>query len=797
MEKVIEKIQDDPINLKAILEKVSRNWLLFGISIVTFLIIVFFINTFSLPVYNVRTTLLISETEESTPLDDISSAFGTMSLFPTNRSFDNEIIVLKSTPIIKNALNGLNFNVTYFEKEKLGYKEKYKLSPFIVVFNKEQPQPIDLNFYIKIINDEQFELKVRGKDIEIYDFTYNQVINEVPNIKIKGVFNFNTEIEYENFSFKLLMNKNILTPELSRKKYYFTFNGLSKLVYNYQQLLVIESINENATLANVSIQTNNVNKTKDFLNAIIKEYTNKNLDKRNFIAENTIDYIDNQLAVITDSLQFTERKLQNFQANNEVMDISLKSERLYQQLQELQIQKEALNTKISYFQYTLEDFESDKDISDLLAPSSMAVDDPLLNNMIQELITLNNEKNNLIDNNQQKSPYLATLNIKIENLKNAIYENIKYVLNTSQLTLKDINSKINQINFEINKLPKTSRELLGITRKFTINDNIYTYLLQRKAESEISKASTLPTIEVVEPPDVESPNPIKPRKSINYLIGLILGIIFPSLFILIKSYFNDDIQDRKDIEKHTDFPILGNIMHNPKDNEKVMLKFPKSSVAESFRHIRTNLQFFSKGNSNQVILITSCFGGEGKTFNAYNLAASLAQFGKKTILLDFDLRKPKLSEQILMPKGPGISSYMINTATLNDIVTTSEIENLNFIPAGEVPPNPVELIASEKTNQIINELKKQYDYVIIDSPPIGLVTDAYLLTKSTDLNILVARQDYTSLREFCNVLKDIKNKDINHLSILLNDVKGKRGRYGYGYYQHKKKGFLSTLTANA
>ena len=185
MEKVIEKIQDDPINLKAILEKVSRNWLLFGFSIITFLIVVFFINTFSLPIYNVRTTLLISETDESSPLEDISSSFGTTSLFPTNRSFDNEIIVLKSTPILKNALNGLNFNVTYFEKEKLGSKEKYQLSPFIVVFNKEQPQPIDLNFYIKIINDEQFELKVKGKNIKIYDFTYNQVINEVPKIKMK------------------------------------------------------------------------------------------------------------------------------------------------------------------------------------------------------------------------------------------------------------------------------------------------------------------------------------------------------------------------------------------------------------------------------------------------------------------------------------------------------------------------------------------------------------------------------------------------------------------------------------
>ncbi len=789
MEKIIENIHDEPIDFRDLFVKYFRRWPFFIITVALALFVAFLHNKIKIPVYNVRTTLLISEDENRNDIRnaDILSSF---ELFPITGNFENEIYILKSTPIIKSALSRLNFNTSYYIKHNLGYndKELYELTPFIVSFDKEQVQPINMEFHIKFINEKQFQIKAKGKDVKLYNFSTNTVVDVVDKIHINKISAFDENIESDFFNFKVLINHIYLTNELRKNRYSFKFNNINDLIYQYQNDIQIEPVMEDVTLAKIFIETNNVNKAKDFLRALTQEYLKRNLDKRNYIATNTVEYIDNQLGRINDSLTFTEKKLEDFQSNHEVMDISLKSTRLYEQLRNFQEQKEQLTLKIKNYQYIYDYFEENKDISDLNIPSSVSIEEPLLSNLVNDLTVLINEKNNLIDNRQEKSPYLKQLNIKIENLKNTIFENIKYSLNTSNLTLNDVNKKISSINYEINKLPSTSRELVNIERKFNINDAIYTYLLQRKAEAEISKASNLPSIEIIEPPEQDGNFPISPKTRLNYLIALIVGLLVPSVFISVSTYFKDHIKNRKEIEKHSRLPILGQIIHNNRSSEDVLLKYPKSASAESFRLIRTNLDFFSKGKENQIILITSCFGAEGKTFSALNIALSFAMFDKKTVLLDFDLRKPRLSENLMQKNGNGISSYLINSTTMDDIIYQELIDNFYFMPAGRTPPNPVELIASENTNKLLTQLRDNFNYIIIDTPPIGLVTDAYLLMKYADNNIIVIREDYTSLREFLNVQRELYSKNLSNVCLLINDVKVKRSRYDYDYYAKKRTG---------
>ena len=783
-ERITEVPQIEPLDIRGLLKRYAARWYVFLIAAFIGVLAAFIYNKEQLPVYNVSTTVLINEQENNLAPQPtgIANAFN---LFSTGGNFENEIYILKSTPVIESALSSLNFNVSYYERRIFNSKELYELSPFVVVFDKNHPQPIDVDFKMDFVDDKRFIITAVSNDVTIYDYATNKSIDKIDNLKLHKMVAFGSPINSEYYNFKVILNQNFISKELKNKNYYFRFNSLRSLTYQYQNLINIEPVQENADLARITLKATNVKKAIDLLGNLTEEYINRSLDKRNYISVNTSNYIDGQLRRITDSLTNTEKKLQNYQANNEVMDINAKSTRLYDQLQDLQNQKENIEIRNRYYNYINNYFVTNQNISDMIAPSSMGIEDPLLNNMIQELTNLSNEKKNLITNKQEKSPYLRQLNVKIENLKNTIFENIKYVQNTTKLTLEDIDNKINGLYREIGKLPKTSRELVGIERKFNVNDAIYTYLLQRKAESEISKASSLPNIEIVEPPDQAGELPVAPKKNLNYLLAFLLSIVIPAGYFGITDFFNETIKDERSFEKYIKFPFIGKVLHNYHRTEDILFRYPGSSTSESFRQIRTNLQFFNKGKPNQVILVTSSFSGEGKTFVALNIAAALSLSGKKTVLVDFDLRKSRLSDVFFEKNTYGVSSYLINSVLFEDIIMSNSNENLHFISSGEIPPNPVELIDSEKTRQLFSNLTDNYDYVVVDTPPLGIVADPFLIMQYSTINILVVRNNYTSLREFISVQKDLVNKKIANLCILVNDVRLKGGKYGHDYYSKK------------
>lgn len=414
----------------------------------------------------------------------------------------------------------------------------------------------------------------------------------------------------------------------------------------------------------------------------------------------------------------------------------------------------------------------------------MGIEDPLLNNLIQELTTLNAERTSLIQNNQGKSPYLKQIEIKVDNLKNTISENIKYILNTTEIALQDLNNRISGLNGEINKLPSTERELLGYERKFNLNDAIYTFLLERRAEAQIVKASYMPGAEIIEPTDIIGYGPIGPKKNINLIIGFLLGLILPIIFIRTKDILENRINENSDVGKLVDLPVLGQVYKNNKKVDLVVPSFPKSHMAESFRILRTGLNYFLSNQPSSVIVVTSTYAQEGKSFISVNLAAILAFTDKKTLLLGFDLRKPKVYERLNISNQVGVSAYLSNQLSLDEVLQHTNIANLDVITSGPIPPNPSELIASEKTKELINTMKGKYDYVIIDTPPIGILSDTFLLMDFADLNVYVVRQDQTPKREFLSIINDLKGKKIKNLCLVINDIPlMKKSRYGYDYYE--------------
>ena len=461
------------------------------------------------------------------------------------------------------------------------------------------------------------------------------------------------------------------------------------------------------------------------------------------------------------------------------MEIGSKADQIVKGSGELENQKAELEARDKYYNYIKDNLEKNQNGS-ILVPSSMGVNDNVLNGIIEEFIKLNSERNNLIQNKQSQSPYFNSLNIKINNQRNALLENVKLSINTNRLLLSSVEDRLRKSNAQMSALPGTQRQLVGMERKYRLNDNIYTYMLEKKAEAQVAKASNLPDNDILERAKLTQLDPVSPNKTINLAIGLVLGLIIPFIGFGVKTFMDDTISGEQMVQSLTKLSSIGKIYHSKgrKKQSVVMLDSSRSAIAESIRTVRTNIQYLLKENSHQIILLTSSISGEGKSFSSLNIAVSLSLLGSKTILLDFDLRKPNVYTSFKAENEFGVSSLISGKATLEDIRISTGITNFDFIPAGPIPPNPSELIGSEKTALLIEKIKTKYDYIVIDTPPLGLVTEAFLLMKYADLKIFVVRENVTPRKQLAPLLKEIEDKNIANACWLLNDVDIRDTYYG-------------------
>jgi capsular exopolysaccharide synthesis family protein len=484
---------------------------------------------------------------------------------------------------------------------------------------------------------------------------------------------------------------------------------------------------------------------------------------------------------ITDSLRYSEDRLQQFRSLQGVTNIDFQAQQTYQQMEGLQDQKAELMVKSKYYNYLREYLGKNNRVDNLIAPSSMDINDPLLNNLILELTRLYAERAEMSFNSVKNNPYLNSLEMKISDIKAKLIENIDNINKTGDISLREIDTRINAIETQINKLPRSQRELLVIERKFKLNDAIYTYLLTKRSEIQISKASNLPSNEMLDAASADDFVQVSPNTRMNYVIALLLGLFLPAALIYLKDFFRSSISGKQDIQSMTEVPIIGHIIHNAHHSKQVVFDFPTSLVAESFRSLRTNFQFFAQTDGRFTILITSMIKGEGKSFTSINLGTVFAQQNKKVVVVDFDLRKARLHHYLDINTNNGLSRYLSNNSGFDEIVFSCGVPSFDVIPSGPTPPNPSELISSEKTTDLFRELRSRYDIILIDSPPVGLVSDALQLIRYANVTLLVVRQQYTPKDLFASVISDLSKREIGSLNIVINDEKPGTDRYGYGY----------------
>lgn len=771
-------------DLRKIVGQVKRNYLLFLSGVIIALVIAYLVNIYSIPAFKISASILIKQ--ENKQQSNINDYINT-NLFGSSQNVQNELEVIKSSPVLQQTVKNLDLPVTYYVKENFLFREHYKNTPFKVLYRNDHVQPLNIRFRIKFHKNNSFTIYADVKNAKFWHFEKNKLVREEKKWKLKLAGRLNELIETPEMSF-------IVTPDSSNlfllregAEYYFSFNSIPLIAEYLKSKITFESVSNDASIIQLSFKSESIEKGEDILNGILDVYSKQDLDKKNHLATITIDYINQQLGIITDSLNQAEQRLQSFRSTNQVLDLTSQASGIAEQYQNLQNEMAELLTRKRYFDNLENNLSKENEITNIAIPSSLGIEDQELNRQMADLISAQTQRSTLIENNQERNPLVRKLTIEINNLRKVISENISNARKTTEIAIDEMEKRIGKIEAQISRMPNTERQLIGFERKYQLNEAIFNYLMEKQAEANITKASNLPDNEIIEPAKMVGSGPVSPNKTMNLVIAVMLGLLVPFGFLQLKSMTNDKIENHENIERITDIPILGKIFHNTRKTTNVVFQYPGSSISESYRTLRTNLEYYVRGGHKKVIIVTSSIEKEGKSFNALNIAMSYAQFGRKTILVDFDLRKRTSYFNVNGDDLIGMSSYLIDKVTLDDVIINSPHEKLDYIPSGPIPPNPVELIGYEKTANLIANLKEKYDYIIIDTPPLAQVTDGYLLLEYADVKIMIVRYNYTVKGVLSQVLKDLKQKNIHNLCIVLNDNKVLQDQYGYGTGYKKQK----------
>jgi tyrosine-protein kinase Etk/Wzc len=758
-------------------------------SLLICLILAFVINKASPRIYGVNSVIGPIEDKRQSLLSS-NNLFSGIGDFSQARNLENDINSLNSFNLVSATIKDLNLEVGYFLEKKIIFKKSHQIyqeSPFTVNIDKSHIQPINVRIYIQIIDDKSYRLRSSGDNITTYNYVDNMTASGHNILRIDTICKFNETIKNRYYKFSVSYNKDYYSPGTKDGTLlYFVFYHQDILANDYLKRLKVEPVSLKSSLIMVSFQGENIGLTIDFLNKYLQTYLGDNLSKKNLTASHTVTFIDSQISGISDSLLKSESKLKDYRSVNQVTNLSYQGQQALEQMSKIETEKSNLQVQEHYYKYILDYFEKNKDMASLAPPSSANVNDPIMNSLVLELQSLNTQRSALASNNAGKNLFLGQIDNKIKVQKQTIMENVTNNLNTLDMAHNELNYRAEKLSAEMSKLPKTELNMVSMQRKFDLSGTIYTFLLQKRSEAQITLASNVPDYEILEPARETASKILSPRTKLNWIIAVFLGMMFPTTFIILRKFFSEKITSVRDVEHLLGRSILSIIYSNSYQNDSVVYELPGSSVTESFRNLRSSLFLRFKKESVKVILITSSQPQDGKSFISFNLAASIASVGYKTIILDCDLRRPTLHVKFKEENSSGLSTYMIDHSSRENIIRNTFIKNLSFIPAGPVLPNSSELIESGALDELIDYLKENYEYILIDTTPSGIVADAALMIKYSNINLLICRNNFTRKDVFTDVLDLLETNKVENFDVVFNDLNIKESRYGrYNNYYKK------------
>ncbi len=673
---------------------------------------------------------------------------------------DTEIGIIESRFLAKKAMKDVDFSHRYYMTKHLKEIELYTDAPFEVGMKKG----FGISFELYGIDKKRYRLVVKnGKNSDGTTWSYDKV------------HMYGKEIITKHFHLNIVKR-----GSFAEEKYRFVILKENLPVGKVSA----RQTTKYSTILEISYEDNVARRAQAFANALAKAYIEQNIEKKTKEATLKLDFIDKQLKKITQNLKSSAVKIEEFKKGTNTVSLSSKAEVIIQQMSEADSKLEEISMQSELLNRLYNQIKQGKNLESISAVTLGESNEALANQiaMLQEAIL---QKKTLRQDYTELYPGVVKLTRKIRYLQKSIINTIKNLKDSMQEKKRLLEKTITKYQKNLNKLPADERMFGQLQRKFAVNEKIYSYLLEKRSETAIVKAATVSKNRVIDTALLPS-SPIKPKRTMIVVVGLVLGLIVGILLAFLRNYLDDRIKSEEDVTHSTDLPLLGVIPHMREGNDTLkVMHSPKSAVAEAFRNLRTNLQFMVHKDKSHVLAVTSTIGGEGKTTVCTNLAAIMSMAEKKTIVLNLDMRKPTLHERFGLPNKYGMSTLLSGSTNLGNVIQKTEYEHLDVITSGPVPPNPSELIQNELMTKVIEKLREVYDVIILDTPPVGLVTDARTLMSFADTSIYVLRSGY-SKKGFIQNLKMLSSiQEIHGLSIVINDAKLEKGGYGYGYgYGH-------------
>lgn len=770
---------EEQVNIQELLFRYLIHWPWFVVSIIICIACAWGYLRLTTPIYNITATVLIKD-EKKGGGANMSSELEKMGLdgfVSSSNNVDNEIEVLRSKSLAREVVNNLGLFVTYMDEDEFPSKELYHTSPVLVSLTHQEADKLPGRMEINMILQPTGAL---GVQITVGEKEYRKQFDKLPAV-------FPTDEGTVAF----FANNDTLSavrPENITKERHITafINRPFSVSKGYVNSLSIAPTSKTTSVVVISLENTNTRRGRDYINKLLEMYNiNANNDK-NEVAQKTAEFIDERIGIISKELGSTEQDLENFKRSAGITDLSSEAQIALTGNAEYEKKRVENQTQINLVM-DLQRYMKGNEYEVL--PSNIGLQDAASAGTIDRYNQMLVERKRLLRTSTENNPTIINLDTSIRAMRTNVQATLDATLKGLQITKEDLAREASRYSRRINDAPTQERQFVSIARQQEIKSGLYLMLLQKREENAITLAATANNAKIIDEALADD-NPISPKKTIVYLVALVLGVGLPVGVIYLIGLTKFKIEGRADVEKLTSLPVVGDIpLADEKTGSIAVFENQNNLMSETFRNVRTNLQFMLENGKN-VILVTSTISGEGKSFISANLAISLSLLGKKVVIVGLDIRKPGLNKVFNIPKKEhGITQYLTNTtANLMDFVQPSDInKNLFILPGGTVPPNPTELLARGGLEKAIETLKANFDYVILDTAPVGMVTDTLLIGRVADLSVYVCRADYTHKAEFTLINELAENNKLPNLCIAVNGLDLNSRKYGY-YYGYGKYG---------
>ncbi|WP_438961876.1 polysaccharide biosynthesis tyrosine autokinase [Nonlabens sp.] len=765
-------------DVKQFFTKLIKLWWLFVICLGIGLGYAYHKNQFIQTIYSASS--LISIKDNSNPLFTSSQSL-TFNWGGTTDKVTTAIVQFKSRTHAEQVVDELQFYINYIKEGEYFNTDAYKQTPFFIYADTSAAQLYGNNIRIKVLDQDRYELSTTFSSATASGYHYANRVSKslsVPEGAWSETFTFGQKVDLPFL--KITIEKRGET--IKTGEWLFNFGSYWGTVNRYKGISISQEP-LGSSILKLSLQGKNKQRLIDYINTSSIILERGELKRKNKFAVSTIKYIDSSLIVQEKALKKSEQELEDFRDKSQILDATVQNSDFNKKLTDFEIKKRGIQNKLNYYDNLKTYLQTRTDYTVIQAPSVVGIEEGSIAGAVTRLINLSEERKKREFAMRADAPVFRELDRDINAIKDVIYENIRSSKSLLNKELSDLYGQINKLEAQIKKLPKEQQEFLKIQRQFDVNQNAYNIFMAKKAEAELVKAANVSDVYVIDEARDTGGGGTRRDSNINYLMALLIGISIPVGVGFVLTLLDFYVHSPKELEKLSKIPLIGVIGKMNHPTNLIVKDKPKSTIAEAFRGIRSSLHFIYDQDSkhgSRTIMLTSSVSGEGKTFTSINLATVFALSSKRTLLVGLDLRKPKIFDDFGVDNDLGVSNYLVNDCSLDEMIRSTGIENLDVALSGPVPPNPSELIMSRRAGEMIEQFKKDYDYIILDTPPLGLVADALEISKHADASLYLVRQGYTKKGMLDVVNEKYERAQIKNLSFVFNYFSD-RGNLGYGY----------------